>query len=428
MSQKNNNKISALGLSIWLIAAAFFLYEFFLRTFVGTVAHQVIADLHLTAETFALLGTAYFGAYGLMQVPVGMLADKFGVKLIMIFATIICTVATFLFAHSTGFTTAFLSRFFMGFGSSFAFVCLLSVVLTWFPHKYFGFFAGLSQFIGTLGPLLAGGPLIAIIIKLHETWRMALMQIGFFGVILAVLILVIVKNKPKESTKKVYFLQRPESLYIQTKRLMSNPQVWMIALFSATVYVSISLLSAVWGTDYLEAKGFTQETAAYMISIAWIGYAIGCPALGLFSDLLRRRKPALILSALLGLLSILLIIFYPFPNTYIFALAFFVFGIAAAGQNVGFAIISEQVTPKVRATALGLNNGMIGLFSAILPPLVSLLIILPANNNLSLLTPHDFLWAFLSMPLLYAIALVISVFYIKETYCRPQKETVILSV
>ncbi len=424
MSQ-NNKKISVLGLGIWLIAAGFFLYEFFLRTFVGTVAHQVIGDLHLTAETFALLGTAYFAIYGIMQIPVGILADKFGVKIVMTIALILCTIATFLFANSTGFPTAFISRLFMGFGSSFAFVCLLVIVLNWFPHKYFGFFAGLSQFIGTLGPLLAGGPLIALILKFHETWRAALMQIGAFGIILTVLTIIFVRNKPRHNAKQITYIQRTEPLLLQLRRLLTNPQVWLIALYSASVYVSIALLGAVWGTDYLEAKGFTQEIAAYMISAAWIGYAIGCPALGLFSDLIRRRKPALTFSALLGLISISLIIFDRTPNKIIFALAFFVFGIAAAGQNVGFAIIAEHVGPNVKSTALGLNNGMIAVFSAILPPLVSVFIIIPKGNVA--LTQDAFLVAFLSMPILYAIAMIISVFFIKETYCRPQKQSVILS-
>ena len=84
--QQEKSPISALGLLIWGLAAFFFLYEFFLRTFIGSVAHQVIHDLRLNAETFAILGSAYYIAYGVMQVPVGILVDKFGVKLIMTFA------------------------------------------------------------------------------------------------------------------------------------------------------------------------------------------------------------------------------------------------------------------------------------------------------------------------------------------------------
>ena len=115
---QQKSPISTLGLIIWGLAALFFLYEFFLRTFVGSVAHQVIPDLKLNAETFAIIGSAYYVAYGVMQIPVGILADKFGVKILMVFATLVCVVSTFLFAHADGFSTAFISRLLMGFGSS----------------------------------------------------------------------------------------------------------------------------------------------------------------------------------------------------------------------------------------------------------------------------------------------------------------------
>ncbi|MFQ6275003.1 MFS transporter [Coxiella burnetii] len=135
-----------------------------------------------------------------MQIPVGVLADKFGVKLIMIFAVLVCVVATWLFAQSTGFGFAFFSRFLMGFGSSFAFICLLVIAVTWFPRRYFGFFAGTSQFIGTMGPLLAGRPLVFFLSKTHGNWRLVLSLIASFGVLLALLILFIVRNKPRGGT------------------------------------------------------------------------------------------------------------------------------------------------------------------------------------------------------------------------------------
>ena len=57
-----------------------------------------------------------------------------------------------------------------------------------FPKDILVFSAGASQFIGTLGPLLAGGPLIAYIASSHEPWRITLTHIGFIGVFLAIII------------------------------------------------------------------------------------------------------------------------------------------------------------------------------------------------------------------------------------------------
>ena len=273
------------GVIIFIIASLFFLYEFFLRVFVGTLAHQIIPDLHLSPQHFALIGSAYYLAYGLMQVPVGILVDRFGVKKIMVFASLTCASSVFLFAFSTNLFFALLSRLLMGFGSSFAFICLLILVSSWFQRRYFAFLAGLSQFVGTMGPFLAGGPLVHLLLKSHLHWRSMLNQVGVFGLILTLCILVFVKNKPRD-VNKIVILKRKIPLSLLIRQLLTNTQAWTIAFYSATVYVSIALLGAFWGTAYLESRGFMQVYAASIISAAWFGYALGCIFYPLFRILL----------------------------------------------------------------------------------------------------------------------------------------------
>ena len=419
--------LSPLGLIIWGLAALFFLYEFFLRTFVGSVAHQVIPDLKLNAETFSIIGSAYYVAYGIMQVPVGVLVDKFGVKILMVFATLVCVVSTLLFAHATDFITALISRTLMGLGSSFAFVCLLVIAVIWLPKKYFGFFAGTSQFIGTMGPLLAGGPLIALMTKTHQDWRATLSEIGVFGIVLTFLIIILVKNKPRHKKKTLIFLKHQEPLKCRLKRLAKNQQAWAVAFYSGTVYVSMALLGAIWGTEYLQVRGLSQGVAASIISLAWLGYAVGCPLLGALSDMAKRRKPTLIFCSLLGLFTTAGIVYIPLHDAHwAYASLFVCLGFAASGQNVGFATIAEHSDASTKATALGLNNAVITLFSALIPPLTSYFIYLSTGVGNNHLTPESFTLAFTIMPILYIGALVISILCIKETYCKPQKEPILL--
>ena len=421
--------ITILGISIWLLASLFYLYEYFLRTFIGTVAHQVIPDLHLNAETFAIVGAAYYVAYGLMQIPVGILADKFGVKILMIFATLICVLGTFFFAHSNGFFAAFASRMLMGFGSSFAFVCLLVIALTWFPKEYFGFFVGCSNFIGSMGPLLAGGPLMAAMMVMHETWRSVMSQIGLFGLILAVLILFIVRNKGRGGENELVFLDRSTSISARFKQLFKNKQAWYIAVYSAMTNGPIALVGAVWGTEYLQARGLTQLAAADMISLAWFALAVSCPLLGAFSDIAKRRRPTIIFCALIGLISTAGLTFLPasLPHGWYGPLLVGL-GIASAGNIIGFAMITEQVRGDARATALGFNNALLILTSAVIPPFASYFIMLSAGDQSTHLRAQDFTVAFTIMPIFYVVALILSLIFIKETFCRPQKEAIRLVV
>ena len=427
MMQSTHQKVTMLGLFIWSIAAIFFLYEFFLRTFVGSIADQLISDLHLSIEQFTLIGSAYYFAYAAMQIPVGILADKFGVKRIMVFATLTCVLATFLFAHANTFKMALLGRFLMGFGSAFAFICLLVIAVNWFPKRFFAFFAGASQFIGTMGPVLAGGPLISWLVDSHINWRWALSSIGAFGIVLAVLSFLFVKSKPREDQQRLLFLPKNEPIITRLKRLFRTRQAWVVAIYSAGVYVAISVMSAIWGPNYLQAVGLSQESAAYMISIAWIGYAIGCPAFGFLSDLSRRRKPFLVLCAMLGLVSMSLIIYGHFSTKGMYELLFFGLGLGATGQNVGFAAIAEHTNPNTKASALGLNNGAMVLSAAILPLVISYLITLSSGStNAQHLPVHAFVVGLSLLPIAYLIALFVSLFLFKETYCKPQKGLIIL--
>lgn len=427
MTKPKASPVSLLGLFVWFLAALFFLYEFFLRTFIGSVAHQVMPDLHLNVETFALMSTGYFVAYGVMQIPVGVLVDKWGVKVNLVGAILICVLGVLLFSWSQGFFQAFGSRFLMGAGSSFAFVSLLVIAMTWFPARFFAFFAGVSQFIGTMGPMLAGGPLIAIMAHEHLDWRYAMFVTAMIGLGLAILVALFVKNKPKQGRQALIMLSLDQPLRLRLKQLLTNKQAWWVALYSATIYISISLLGATWGTEYLQVRGLSQAVAASMISLAWLGYAIGCPVLGAFSDIAKRRKPLLIVCALLGAVATFCITYIGFEqHVWVYGVLFFSLGLAASGQNIGFAAIAEHVDENMRATAMGLNNGAITLFAATVPPLVSYFIMSSQGARAQLL-PTDFYYGFMVMPLMFVLGAVLACFFIRETYCRPQKQAVPLA-
>jgi MFS family permease len=430
MSTSNNGKISWLGCLIWGTASLFFLYEFFLRTFVGSISHQIIPDLHLSLESFAVIGSAYYFTYGLMQIPVGILADKFGVKILLFVGTLICSVAALWFAHAQSFWPAFFARILMGFGSSFAFITLLTISMEWFPKKYFGFFVGAAQFIGTMGPLLAGGPLVTIMKEFGGNWRIPMSYVSLVGVVLAVMVLLFVKNKTRDKKEKFILLKKPKSTLFGLKQMFKNKQVWFIAFYSGTSYGAIALLGAIWGTEYLQTRGLSQETAAYCVSMAWIGYAVGCPLMGVLSDLTRRRRPSLIFCSAIGIIVTLLIAYPTISSAWIYAGLFFLLGIAASGQNVGFAAISEQVANETRSAALGVNNAAVISFDTFMPVIIGYLITLSAgeiHGNVSLLKPENFAVAFSIMPILYLLGLLVAIFLIKETYCKSQKETIVLT-
>ena len=428
-SQNRNLKerITFIGVFIWSIAAVFFLYEFFLRTFLGSLEPQIMTSLHLNAETFSLLGSCYYLTYGIMQVPVGFIVDRFGVKFTMVMATAMCSLSAIAFGFSPNFLCGFLSRLFMGFASSFAFICLLVLARTWFPKNRFGFFAGLSQFIGTLGPILAGGPLIILLEKTHINWRVFIIILGCIGFTLTIASLLFVTTKKQTGEDEILFLERKSSVKERIIQLFTNNQAWMVAVYSALIYTAIATLGAIWGTRVLMAKGLTHVHAATAISVLWIGYAVGCPVAGLISDLLKRRRETLIFLAALAFAATLALCLIPSAPFDVFLVIFFFIGFSGGGQNIGFATIVEKVSSNLSAASMGMNNGLMLMFDTVNPLIFGALVMMTlSNKNTEVFTSGNFFYALLYIPILCFISLLISIFFIKETYCKPQKDMIVV--
>lgn len=417
-----DNKLQTKGFIVWGICALFFLYEFFLRTVVGSYQHQLMQDLNLTSFQFSLLSTTIFLLiYGMMQIPAGIIVDNIGLKKSLIIAVICCLVSSLGFAYSYNYYMALTCRMLMGFGASFGFICLLISVHDWMPHKYSAIFIGLSQFIGTLGPMAAAGPLETLSSSSDISWRFIFTLLSGIGAILTILIFLFVENNNQKAGEYV-ILYKPEKVTTVISRLFSRIQPWYIALMCTGLYFSIEYLSENEGRAFLELKGISSNDAGYMITTAWIGYAIGCPLLGFLSDILERRKVILKISSYLALVSIIMLLYL--SNKLYIQLGFLLLGISASGQTVGFALMAEQFKKQFVAVGFGLNNAMIMSISAINAPVIGLMLDSVSGEIVSL---ENYLYVFNILIIMAALALIISIFFIKETYCKSAVSFTILT-
>lgn len=418
-------KLSFLAFFVWWLASLFFLYEFFLQVFLSTVSKQIMQDLHLDASSYSLVAAAYYLPYSLMQIPVGILVDKFGARKLLTFSVISCAIGVFGFSMTHGFATAFTGRVFMGLGASSSYVSLLVLALNWFPKKHFALMVGVANLLGAMGPFLAGGPLSYLLGLFNNDWRLIMVSIGIFGIGLAIMIGIFVRNSPSRSKNAVIHLNpSQDSLLSQLKLLVNNRQAWVIVLFSGFIYVSLPLLGAYWGTGYLQSRGLSRTVAASLSSMLWVGYAIGAPLFGKISDSIKRRKTPLIIAAFIGVIASGLIVYLPTSEVFIYGILFFSIGFASSGCSPAFAAISENVPKSLQATSIGFNNSMITFSAALIPPIISYLIEWGVPEGSHHYTVANFQQGLFLMPIFYAVALFFSLFFLKETYCRSQHEIV----
>jgi MFS family permease len=412
-------KVSFYAVFVWFLGILFFLYEFFIRVLPATVSEEIIRDLSMKPSEFAIFGALYYVPYSIMQIPVGIIYDRYGVRLFLTIACAVCATGVLIFAYSEHFMGGAFGRLLMGFGSSFGFISLLILALNWFPHKYFAFLAGLGQMIGAVGPLLAGAPIAYLMLAVNNDWQLIFYYVGFFGVILSCLIAFFVRNKPKTVEGELVYIEKTSPLLGLLKKLVKIPQMWPVMIYTGTVYVCLPIIGAYWGTLYLQARGFDTPKAALIVSMIWVGLATGSPIIGKFSDRYSRRKPFLIGAALFGSLITYLIVYLPTQNEYILIALFTSLGFAAGGQSLSFALISDVIPLELRATAIGASNSFAMMLASTIPVLVSWCIQYKMGDRIEYIQ-SDFQLGLTVMPIMFFIAFVIALFWIRESFCRQQ--------
>lgn len=407
------------GSVIWLLAGLFFLYEFFIRAFMGSVATPLQASLMLSPAEFSMIASAYYFAYSPMQIPVGLLMDRFGTRVLLTFGSALCALGCLMFSFSHSFSNAWLARFLMGMGSSVGFVSLLTVAINWFPQRFFGFFAGMTQILGMLGPILSGAPLAFWLTCTHNDWRNILFDVALIGFTLTILLALIVRTHPcHQKATEAPSLRLP--LWQRLKALIKIKAVHKIALYALFIYGPIPLLGETWGTPYLQSRGFSLTQATSMIAFLWLGLGFGSPLIGFISDVLARRKIVLSFCGLLGLFITLCFILLNTHSLWPYMLLLFLIGAAAAGQTLSFAILAESVPAMMRSTAMGFNNMAVmlgGLLSQCFAGVILNYFWSGNNESIIMLPLRSYQWC-LSLLLCFFLGAFVFSLFLKETYAR----------
>ncbi len=427
---KRGTGYRALPWIVWSLGCLFYFYEFLLQVSPGIMKAELSHDFSITAEGFGVLGGVYFYAYSAMQIPAGILLDKLGPHRLLTFASLICALATLAFAHTTSFHMALVARFCIGLGSAFAAVGTMKLAANWFPTNKFALLTGLMVAIGMAGAIGGEKPL-AVFISVYN-WRGSLNILGIIGLLLSLLIYFIAldspnpaKSKPPISVTNTNFKQ----VWSNLKNIMRNRQLWTVAVYGGLVFMPTLVFCGLWGVPFLEVKfNFSKELAATLTSMVFLGWIIGSPTWGYFSDRLKKRKPAMVIGTIFALFHISLVLYLPHLKTNVIGINLFLFGFYSAGFLPAFSIAKEISCQDNCATALSFMNMMNMLGAALAQPFIGKLLDLQwlhdshhqiSSNAHRFYTSFYYQNALSIMTLALAVAILLLPF-IKETNGRSQ--------
>jgi predicted MFS family arabinose efflux permease len=256
----------------WASVALFFFYQYLLRVAPGVMIDEIRHDFGVNADQFATLGSFYLYAYSLLQIPLGFIVDRIGVKRTILASIVLCLAGSALIAYSHLFLLAQFSRILIGAGSASAFMCSLKIVADRLPPGSRGFLMGATLTLGTVGALVAGKPLVYFLDS--AGWRTTMLYTTAIGIIILISAFLFL---PKRAQNRPILAQ--ESIKSEAKNLLSliqNKQIILYAFLAVGLYAPLSALADLWGTAFLMQKfSLPRAEAAHTTMMMYIGLAIG---------------------------------------------------------------------------------------------------------------------------------------------------------
>lgn len=378
-NRKNNSHLY-LTFVIYSLAATFYCYEYYLRVAPSIMCEELKHAYNLTNAGVGALSAYYYYAYMPLQIPVGLLIDKFGARRILTFACLLCVIGSFSFTHAEHLLTAQMGRFLIGFGSAFVFVGVLKLSNSWLPAKFYAMMVGLCMLLGMFGAM-AGEIIMAKLVQ-QIGWQKTLDSATLFGIILLILLGLIIRDYPKNTHPHYQPRTKQFKLYPTLVKIMYNKQLWYAGIIGCFTFLPLSNFAEMWAVPYLETAGYSKSQAAFGSSMVFLGFGLGSPIWGIISDAIQSRKLPLIFGALFAGLCALLVILSPTLPKFLIYSCLFGCGLFTSAEILVFAIGNDHAHNSISGTTVSFVNMIVMLGGIIFQPITGKLVDLFNQYNL----------------------------------------------
>ncbi|APH04901.1 MFS transporter [Bacillus weihaiensis] len=352
------------------------LFTYFLivsqRTAPGLITDQLMKDFQVSAATIGLLTSIQFLAYAGLQIPIGILSDRFGPNVFLITGTLLNGMGTILYSVSSTEILLIIARSLVGVGDATIWINLVLILSQWFKAGEFLKLLGFAGISGSLGFLMATVP-FSIWIGLFG-WRIPFFAVGsILCVTSLVLYFVLVyfpnrKLPPNKEEEKKQSGKREKTWSI-LRRVFSTRQAW------ATFFCHFGLVGTYvgfigsWAVPYgMEIYELSRSDASQLVMIGLFGVLIGAFVTSTLSSRLPSvKRPYMFVHTVVFLCWTLLLIFEGKPPYLLGILLFFFIGYGNGASSMTFAVVRQSFPVTEVGVVSGFAN-MGGFLSAVMLP------------------------------------------------------------
>ena len=323
----------------------------------GMVLPEMKTGLAIDNTGAGGMATASLAGYLTLSVLGGILATRFGPRIVITCGLALAALGMILTGLSNQLATATASQLLAGIGSGASNVPVMALLASWFAPRKLGLASGVAVLGSSLGLIITGSVTPLILDSYNEDgWRVCWFVFGGITAVLAILALGLLHNSAAEAGLKPIGAATEEPIQIPTRRSLEwgkvyrARSVWQIGL----VYIAFGLSYIIYMTFFkeqlMEAGDYSEDSAAYLYMVmGWV--SLLCGIWGFVSDRIGRKKT---LAILYMIHAVAFTLFGVWDESYTFIISIILFGLSAWSiPAVVTAASGEILPPRLAPAALG---------------------------------------------------------------------------
>nr|WP_106782693.1 MFS transporter [Lysinibacillus timonensis] len=343
------------------------------RTAPGLITDQLMSEFQLTAAVIGLISSFQFFAYAGLQIPAGLMTDRYGPNLFLIVGTFLAGLGSVLYSVSSHEYLLMIARLLVGVGDATIFVNLILIMTQWFKPQEFVKLLGIISLAASFGSLVATVPYSWWIA--HANWRQPFFITGMVLVVLAFVLYIVLVTQPKKrfhegSLVKANTEKPKESVWAILKRLVVTRQAWATFLCHfGIVGVYVGFIGS-WGVPYgIHVFDLTRAQASQLMMYGLIGAIIGGLFLSWITSHIQSIRKAYSFIQLTVFASWCGLFLAGVTPSYGLVIVFLVvIGFGMGVCSLTFAVVRDSFAADEIGVATGFAN-MGGFLSAVLLPI-----------------------------------------------------------
>jgi sugar phosphate permease len=356
--------------AIFAILTSAYFFVYFHRMTVGVVGGDIVNDV---GGSIGLLSSVYFWVYTAMQIPSGLLADRFGPRKATSAFLSLAAAGSFITFIGTEFWMIVLGKALIAAGMAVIYIPLMKIISVWFNKTDFPQLTGIVIAVGNVGAIAASAPLEMMADALG--WRDVFLILGVVTALLAILCFISIRDHPhKKNLPAIEEIENlgkgtpirdvPDSnLPMRTGLMMvasGGRKFWTMAIAYFLVYGAIMVFQGTWAKTYFNNAYDFSLSVVWFITMIGAGKILSTVTIGILNGrgIIKSKRTAMIwgtamFTAVWGLIWILA---GHLENYWFWMTICFLFGFFGGFMTLSFTQVKEWYPTAISGTAVSAMN------------------------------------------------------------------------